>query len=683
MKIDPNVAVQLKDGDTIRFGYIDFTWKLEKVEIVVVTSTLNVAEKNNLQKDVSTLGGKLIDQWSDTCTHLVVKNLTLTVKVLQGLCHAIPIIKPEYFRAMLASIRSNGTLPKVETYQPQIVERVVGGSASSLIPNIDRKRLFVGKTFVFMNSKQMETFDGIIKCGMGECSSLDTKKWQKRSLIKPGVIVINDTSSSTQSQVAEQTANELNDFLRSKGSRMVPASEISLAVLHVSLEKFCNPNYKLKDNFASKSRAVPSTLLADNTPVNENGSGTSINSINVPETVNQSNTLASTVTSNSEIINLMDDDDDVMLVQGADLVDSTEQFNKAKRKNSTDDIEAPSTKKPNLNKSASPTTMETTPSVIIPQRSTRSATKIKNLATTESRIEANSVDHTEQDRSTKSYAEPATTSSQAKRNLSFPSSSQHERNHDKNSEKFSMEFSMIQGSQTRAAKKSQSNCFTSTQIEAPKRKRIAHRPTTSTFGGNDSDSDDGLFNFNNEPIAKKSRPTTTRDNDSDSDDNRNYPQSSGPVAPVPVSVRTFTQQSQYAPDSWLSRPTPSQTFTDPTMRTKTKKRTNRIEIPKSSNCSAGWQIGQWRISTPPIQIPTQGWYSKDTIKTASLEDEVKVDDSNEKTVLEVSKLSDAIKGGIQVITKSMNLMSTGGKVFKKQSFIVPSEIIKTTKVYEF
>ncbi|XP_037037412.1 nibrin-like isoform X1 [Bradysia coprophila] len=790
VRIDPKVPVLLKDGDTIRFGFIDFTWKLEKVDIVVLTSTLNEREKNNLKRDITTLGGQFVDQWSDTCTHLVVKSLTLTVKVLQGLCHAIPIVKPDYFRAMLSSIRSNGTMPKVEMFQPAIVERV-GGNTWSMEANIDRKRLFVGKTFVFMNSRQMETFKGIIECAMGKCSSLDTKKWQRRSLVNPGVIVISDSSGSTQSQVAVQTANELNDFLISKGSRMVPDSEISLAILHCSLNKFCNPNHTLKDNFESKPRTVPSKLLANDTPANQNGCSAtpSTSSINVPETIDQPNTLASTVPSNSEIIELMDDDDDAMLIQSVDFAMSMEEVNNKKRKNSSD-IEERSVKKRNLNKSAESdalsdensapdessasskrgstdksvaSTTKASQSSDIPQRSTRSASKIQSFSKTKHGIESpiegmknqsaklstasttkglldkntapdESATSSKRDSSDKSLAS-ATRSNQS---LDIPQRSarsaskiqnfsttehvtesrkeviegrdslsskpsfttkntnnQHTRtvqqsgnkrdSTEKNSETFPTEISIIQGSQmqSRAANNSQPK-WTSTQIDTPsKRKRTAHRgPTSSIFGGNDSDSDDDLFKFNNEPSVKKSRPA--KGSDSDSDDNRNYPRSSGPVAPIPMlPPMPITQpQSQIAPDSWLSRPALTQTFTgNTTIRSRPRKRNDRADKAKSNNVSTGWQIGQFCISTPPVPIPTQGWCSKDTIKSASLENDMKQEDSKGKSMLEAS--NDSLKCGIQVITKSMNLMSTSGKVFKKQSFIVPSEIIKTTKIYEF
>lgn len=690
VRIDPKVPVQLKDGDTIRFGFIDFTWKLEKVDIVVLTSTLNDREKNNLRRDVTTLGGKFVDQWSDSCTHLVVKTLTLTVKVLQSLCHAIPIVKPDYFRAMVSSIRSNGTMPTVESFQPAIVERV-GGNTWSMDVNIDRKRLFVGKTFVFMNSRQMETFKGIIECGMGKCSSLDTKKWQRRSLVNPGIIVISDSSNSTQSQVAAQTANELNDFLVSKGSRMVPDTEISLAVLHCSLNKFCNPNHTLKDNFESKPRAVPSKLLVDDTPVNRNGSSatastsSTISSINVPETIDQPNTLLSTVTSNSEIISLLDDDDDAILAQSVDFALPMDEVHNKKRKNSTE-IEERSVKKPNLNtsgdsaaqldkntaskESVTPSksfasTTKSNHSLNTPQRSMRSASKVQSFSTTNQRTES----RTEVMMNQNSKPSTVTNNTSGRRSRNSQQQSGNRRDStEKNTEKFPTEISNIEGSQMQsfAANNTQPK-WTSTQIETPsKRKRIAHRaPTTNPFGCNDSDSDDNLFQFNNEPSMKKSRPTKDSDN-SDSEDNRNYPQSSGPVLPVPVLPSITQSQSQIGPDTWLSRPTPSQAFTgNSTVRSKPKKRNDRNVKEKSNNVSTGWRIGQWHISTPPVPMPTQGWCSKDTVKSASLANDMKQEDLNGKTMLEASKWNDdSFKCGIQVITKSMNLMSTSGKVFK-------------------
>lgn len=667
VKMNPNTAIPLKDGDTVRFGFIDFTWKLEKINIVVLTSTLADKEKENLKKDVSTLGGQFLDEWSDTCTHLVVKNLTLTVKVLQALCHAIPIVKPEYFKVVLASIRSKSrTLPNVESYQPLMVERI-SGSTVSLQPNIDRKRLFVGKTFIFMNRRHMETFKGIVECAMGQCSSLDTKKWQRRSLTKAGTIVVSNTSSSTQSQVATQTVNELNEFLSSKGSRMIPDSEISLAVLHCSLDKYCNPNHTVKDYFESDSRVVPSMgqLIAD-TPANQNENITAslTHSINLPETIDQPNALASTVPSNSAVINLMDDDDDVMLVQEVDL--AMESMNKGKRKNSTEN-DQPSVKKPNLAKSADSSVKSNEMFVFsVPQRSTRSSLRNNNCSTTKLPVEKKSETVSvarKQDTEliTMPQTEPTPSTSRANSNSQIQGGSSQQ-------EKSSTEISIIEhpASQKRTrttVNNSHLQCITSTQIESPKRKRIAHRPSTSKFGGCSSDSDDELFKFNNQPSTKKSRPA--KDSDSDSDNNMNYPISSGPVAPVSV-IRPLTQPSQYGPDTWLSRPTPSQTSSISGSTMRSKKR-NPIEKSKSANISAGWQIGKFCISSPPIQIPTHGWCSKDAIKLASFENEMKEENTNGDTVIEDAKWMNSTKCGIQVITKSMNLMSTSGKVFKVSS----------------
>ncbi|KAJ6633874.1 Nibrin [Pseudolycoriella hygida] len=646
-KIEPSARHTLNDGDTIRFGFIDFTWKLEKTDFIVLSTSLTNSEKDNLRKDVSTLGGRMINGWSDTCTHLVVKNLTFTVKLLQALCHAIPIVKPEYFKTMVLAIRSNGMLPNVDNFHPIIVDRLIAGS-DQLKANINRKRLFVGKTFVFMNSKDMATFKGVIECGMGKCSSLDTHKWQRRSLVKPDCIVINSSSAATQSQAATQVVDELSDFLRSKGCRIVPDSEISLAILYCSLDKFCNPKHTLKDNFENDKRIVVATSLVDNTPENQNEHppSSSTNSINIPETIEQPSTLAASVPSNSNVIDLMDDDDDFMLVQGVDLAMISE--NKGKRKMSTENDE-PASKKPHLAESSQ-------------RRSTRS---------TASHHSINGIGKT-------------SAVKQKERELTEEISDGISNNNDllvpqiEIIEKNSSEISAIEypASQKRvnSTNSFQSQHVTSTQNESSKRKRIAHRPSTSFAASNNSDSDDELFKLNSEPSNKK--PKQSRDIDSDSDDHTNYPISTRPVPMVYVPSQSFTQPNTSG--SWISRPTPSQASNDTKIRTKSYKK-NPVEKPKS----AGWQIGQFWVPYSPIKIPTQGWLSKSTIVSDNQTNKIKEEDTDEKTLSDDSKLNESEKSCIQVITKSMNLMSTGGKVFKKQRFIVPKEIIKTSKIYEF
>lgn len=55
--------------------------RVEFVPLLVATSTLTLEEKTEVKALVSVLGGQVLSEWHNKCTHLTMNKLTVTVKV--------------------------------------------------------------------------------------------------------------------------------------------------------------------------------------------------------------------------------------------------------------------------------------------------------------------------------------------------------------------------------------------------------------------------------------------------------------------------------------------------------------------------------------------------------------------------------------------------------------------------
>lgn len=270
IQVPKNQPTELYAGDKIRFGRLKNLWRLEGVQIITLSSTLSATEKVGLLKDITVLNGTCLNDWEPSCNYITVPKILLTIKVLHALSAAIPIVTPNYWKSYITAIRNKSSLPTPDDFLPPIEEPYLPADVSFL-PNINRKRLFAGKTIVFMIRGHKDKFDEIIKLAGGIAVSLDDKKIHKRTLIAATNMVI-QYNPSTQSQTTDDISG-VSEYIRSCGLRTIPDSEIGLAIIHCSIAKFCNPKFKLDEDFVTISprAALPSTskFLAESTPGEE------------------------------------------------------------------------------------------------------------------------------------------------------------------------------------------------------------------------------------------------------------------------------------------------------------------------------------------------------------------------------------------------------------------------------
>ncbi|XP_037951572.1 nibrin-like [Teleopsis dalmanni] len=265
IKLNQGKQQELSDGDRIRFGIFKNIWHVSHVPIISAISGLSSGDAKIMEHYMSFFGGKLVDKWDTKCTHLTMKEFRLTVKALHALVEQRPIVTLDYWRNFVdAARRGRSTLPQPNEYKPINSNDLMGHNLDCTITPA-RKTVFSGMTFVFMNANQLEIYGPIIIKAGGATKALKFCV-PKSFLLKSNVVVLQYVPS-TPSQ-GTQTINVIENYLETNNLRFIPEYEIGLAILHCSIEKFCNPCYKVINGLIPSTSSMglsPNTCLFKNT----------------------------------------------------------------------------------------------------------------------------------------------------------------------------------------------------------------------------------------------------------------------------------------------------------------------------------------------------------------------------------------------------------------------------------
>ncbi|XP_041978212.1 nibrin [Aricia agestis] len=244
-KLEHNVKTKLNQDDTIKFGKMNSVWKANKIDFITCTSTLKGDHLQILKSILNNVGGQFKSDWDETCTFLTMPSITLTIKVVLALVQGAHIVNIEFWNSCINAIRSNSTMPDPQNFVPQILESTLNKENVSFLPLKDRKILFAGKQIVFFSRRQFEMYKMPIQNSCGTPLLLSETKMTKAMLCEDDVIVIqcNLTSAGAETQSQKDLINEIAEYLKSKGKRMIADAEIGLAILYCSLTKYCNPNF--------------------------------------------------------------------------------------------------------------------------------------------------------------------------------------------------------------------------------------------------------------------------------------------------------------------------------------------------------------------------------------------------------------------------------------------------------
>ncbi|NXD18867.1 NBN protein, partial [Spelaeornis formosus] len=252
-------TVSLQSGDRINFGVFESKFRVEYEPLVVSSSCLDVAQKNDLNQAIQQLGGLVVNEWTKECTHLVMVSVKVTVKTICALICARPIIKPEFFSELIKAIQSRQQLPNHESFSPPVDEPSIATENLDLSEHHERKKIFSGKTFVFLTAKQHKKLGPAVILGGGEVKLMTERRKEVPLLLSPEVCVVDVGFTNSQisgSDSMTDWTDSILTVLESKNLRAIPEAEIGLAVIFMSTEKYCNPQKQ------PVSKAVPESSPA-------------------------------------------------------------------------------------------------------------------------------------------------------------------------------------------------------------------------------------------------------------------------------------------------------------------------------------------------------------------------------------------------------------------------------------
>ncbi|XP_022800077.1 nibrin-like isoform X2 [Stylophora pistillata] len=248
--------VSLKNGDEILFGKNDSYYKLKHNPLVVATSCLDEEKKEVLKSKIHKLGGHIVNDWRQgIVSHLVMDGLTFTIKVIHALAECRPIVKPSYFEDVIGAGDSRSTLPAAESYLPVLKEDTISSQDASFLPNVARKNLLKGKTFIFISKKQYKRVHHAVESSGGITLLRDNPGSENNEFLVSRnvcVMMVDTKDQNTLPVASQQWISHVTETLRRNRCRPIPESELGLALLFISLDKYCNPSITA-ENLVSQS----------------------------------------------------------------------------------------------------------------------------------------------------------------------------------------------------------------------------------------------------------------------------------------------------------------------------------------------------------------------------------------------------------------------------------------------
>ncbi|XP_060631557.2 nibrin [Anolis sagrei] len=274
-KLTNGIPRTLKSGDRVTFGVFESKYRVEYEPLVVCSSCLDVSQKSLINKNIHQLGGHVVNEWKEECTHLVMASVKITVKTICALICGRPIVKPEYFDELVKAVEAQKNFPIPESFYPPINEPSIKNEKIDLTICPRRKTIFSGMTFVFLTAKQHAKLSPAIKLGGGETKLIKVAEEDAAaSLTAPNICVIEVGLSQSQASVSdvEKKWNDtITTVLERKKYRTISEAEIGLAVIFASTESYCNPQASLGTGVKPTSSAsvVQGPSLSQNAVVDE------------------------------------------------------------------------------------------------------------------------------------------------------------------------------------------------------------------------------------------------------------------------------------------------------------------------------------------------------------------------------------------------------------------------------
>ncbi|XP_057321808.1 nibrin-like [Microplitis mediator] len=248
-----NEGYNIKNNDKIRFGLRNHIYSLiykPAIKYHVLISRVQGNDKNNLENTFEKIGGKILNSWSDECTHLTTTKTGITEKVACALASGIPIVNINYWDDVLKANEETGTIPDFKKYLPPLDNSFLDDKQATLSPNLKRKKIFNGLIFYHFEKIQRELYSTMIRLAGGRSFVFD-ESVKVEDTVDDNVIIVQPSDDiETQSSSFEHFQKISMELARNK-LRTIPSTEIALAIFYCSTEKYCNPKFKYRKLFKS------------------------------------------------------------------------------------------------------------------------------------------------------------------------------------------------------------------------------------------------------------------------------------------------------------------------------------------------------------------------------------------------------------------------------------------------
>lgn len=270
-RVAENTSVNVTSGNSITFGVFNSKFSVEK--LVVCSSCLDNDGKASLSRALQLVDGALVSSWTQDCTHLIMSTVKVTIKTICALLCCRPIVKPDFFSALHSAIQNESPPPEAERFLPEIDEPSLNKEEVNLGVIQKRRELFVGKTFIFLNAKQLKRLSAAVSFGGGRCRLLEEGSLPRDVLESAQTCVVDAATGSSQpvlSSSAVEWVKSVKSIVEKKGLRVITESEIGLAAIHASCEKHCNSSHLADGESVPKVKArIPSASLSQSVAVDE------------------------------------------------------------------------------------------------------------------------------------------------------------------------------------------------------------------------------------------------------------------------------------------------------------------------------------------------------------------------------------------------------------------------------
>lgn len=160
---------------------------------------------------------------------------------MRGLIFAKPIVTVEYFESWVNALDCNPASPVPDLHQfiPPLDSSLAQVDKGLFLPNIARRSVFAGKTFVFPTTDQFENMSIPVEMAGGKALPIcDSFK---------DAILIEDPSTNSSNDY-----NTALNLLKAEGKRPVPMKEIGWAILTCSTQRYCNDLLNLEHTLFGK-----------------------------------------------------------------------------------------------------------------------------------------------------------------------------------------------------------------------------------------------------------------------------------------------------------------------------------------------------------------------------------------------------------------------------------------------